>query len=138
MPHYATVKVVVGAVLRKNGKYLLVQDRKKVANKKWTIPAGRAEVGHTIEQCAIREAYEESGFRIKLAKKLFVYHESLDKPVRHAFLGKIVGGHLNFRKREIIDAGWFSFKKIQKMYRANKIRHHWVWQAISVVEKTKK
>jgi NADH pyrophosphatase NudC (nudix superfamily) len=66
-------------------------------------------------------------------KKLFVYHEGLDHPVRHAFLGKIVGGHLNFPKKEILNAGWFTFKEIQKMYRENKIRHHWVFQALQLV-----
>ncbi len=138
MPNYVTVKVVVGTVLRKNGKFLLVQDRKKPAKKKWSIPAGRAESGQTIEQCAVRETLEESGFRVKLVKKLFVYHEDLFHPVRHAFLGKIIGGHLNFPKSEILDAGWFTYKEIEKMYRQNKIRHHWVWQAINVVEKAKK
>ena len=126
MPHYATVKVVVGTVLRKNGKYLLVQDRKISAKRKWTFPAGRVEAGQTIEQSAIREAREESGFRVKHIKKLFVYHEDLRHPVRHAFLGKITGGHLNFPKREILAAGRFTFGEIQKMYQKNKIRHHWI------------
>lgn len=132
MPRYAQVKVVVGTVLRKNGKFLLLQDRKMVAKRKWTIPAGRVETNYSIEQNAVREAHEESGFRVKLVKKLFVYHEDLYHPVRHAFLGNIVGGHLNFPKKEILDAGWFTFKEIQKMYQENKIRHHWVFQALKM------
>ncbi|MFH1207625.1 MAG: NUDIX domain-containing protein [Patescibacteria group bacterium] len=138
MPHYAQVKVVVGTVLRKNDKYLLLKDKKIIAKRKWTVPAGRAEINHTIVQNAIRETYEESGFRVKLVKKLFIYHEDLFHPVRHVFLGEIIGGHLSFPKREILDAEWFTFKEIQKMYRENKIRHHWVWQAIVTVEKSKK
>ncbi|MFA5051558.1 MAG: NUDIX domain-containing protein [Patescibacteria group bacterium] len=138
MPRYAKVQVTVGTVIKKDGKYLLVQERKKPVYGKWNIPAGRAEVGDTLERRAIREVFEETGFRVKLLRKLFVRHAGLNHPVGHAYQGRIIGGHLHFPKREILDAGWFTYKEVQKMYQLNKIRGHWIWQAISAVEKSKK
>ena len=61
-----TAFVVAGAVLKKDGKYLLVQEAQSKAYGLWNLPAGRVDVGDTIEQTAVKEAKEESGFDVKL------------------------------------------------------------------------
>ena len=43
-------------------KVVLVHDS---ADDRWFMPRGRKDVGETIEQAAIREAYEESGYNAK-------------------------------------------------------------------------
>ncbi|EIM80205.1 uncharacterized protein STEHIDRAFT_28238, partial [Stereum hirsutum FP-91666 SS1] len=42
------------------GKVVVVNDTKRQS---WFLPRGRKDVGENLEQCALREAYEESGFR---------------------------------------------------------------------------
>ncbi|KAI0000752.1 hypothetical protein BJV74DRAFT_110510 [Russula compacta] len=45
-----------------SGKVVVVND---TAKRSWFLPRGRKDVGETLEQCALREAYEESGYRIE-------------------------------------------------------------------------
>lgn len=129
---FARVQVVVGTVICKSNKYLLVQEGKKAIRGLWNIPAGRVEVGDTIEHRAIQEIFEETGYRAKLKRKLFVEHNQADQPVRHAFEGRIIGGTMKIPPREILDCGWFAWREIQKM--KSKMRHQWIVRAISIVE----
>ena len=46
--NYARTMMVAGAVLEKDNKYLLVQEKKPEAYKLWNLPAGRVEVGSTF------------------------------------------------------------------------------------------
>ncbi|MDD5040496.1 MAG: NUDIX domain-containing protein [Patescibacteria group bacterium] len=130
---YLRVQVVVGTVIRKNGKYLLVQEGKRQARGLWNVPAGRVEVGDTVEKRAAKEVYEESGFRVKLIRELFVDHSTVGGPVRHAFEGRIIGGRLQARSKEIMDCRWFAWREILKMKK--QMRHQWVLKAIGMVEK---
>ncbi|KAA1474137.1 hypothetical protein DENSPDRAFT_873203 [Dentipellis sp. KUC8613] len=43
-----------------SGKIVVVNDSDQ---KVWFLPRGRKDIGETLEQCALREAYEESGYR---------------------------------------------------------------------------
>ncbi|KAI0278924.1 hypothetical protein BGY98DRAFT_971193 [Russula aff. rugulosa BPL654] len=45
-----------------SGKVVLVND---TAHGTWFLPRGRKDIGETLEQCALREAYEESGYRVE-------------------------------------------------------------------------
>lgn len=60
-----TAKVIVGVVIRKEGKYLLLEEwreGKTVLN----IPAGHVDPAETSIEAAVREAKEESGLDVKL------------------------------------------------------------------------
>ncbi|KAI0290014.1 hypothetical protein BC826DRAFT_574963 [Russula brevipes] len=45
-----------------SGKVVVVNDTE---SKTWFIPRGRKDIGESLEQCALREAYEESGYRVE-------------------------------------------------------------------------
>lgn len=42
----------------------------------WNLPGGGIEKGETPEKAAVRETYEETGFRIKLSKQLGIYNQA--------------------------------------------------------------
>ncbi|KAF8486781.1 NUDIX hydrolase domain-like protein [Russula ochroleuca] len=44
-----------------SGKVLLVNNTER---RTWFLPRGRKDIGETLEQCALREAYEETGYRV--------------------------------------------------------------------------
>jgi ADP-ribose pyrophosphatase YjhB (NUDIX family) len=115
MEEILRVPVVAGVVLQKDGKYLLVQEAQPKAYGKWNWPAGRVEVGHTIEQTAIKEAKEEIGFEVELVRKLGVWQDEATSPPKHAFQAKIIGGGLKFPKDELLNAHWFTKEEIEEM-----------------------
>lgn len=126
------VFIVAGVVLKKEGKYLLVQEKKPSVYGKWNLPAGKVEAGDSIEDTAVKEAKEESGFDVELIRKIGVYHNRVDEPVKHVFEGKIINGVLKFPADEILDAKWFSFDEISSM--KDKLRESFISEAIEDVE----
>lgn len=133
----AQVRVVAGVVIKEGGKYLLIQENSTNPDIHglWNFPAGRVEKGATIEETAIREAKEESGYDVKLVKKIAIFHESADMPVKHAFEAKIIGGELKWPENEILDAKWFTWQEIQEM--KDGLRGEWIIGAISIMENGK-
>src|SRR5271156_2584482 len=109
------VPVVAGVILKEDGKYLLVQEKQPRAYKLWNLPAGRVDVGDTIEQTAIKEAKEESGFDVRLIRKVGIFQNKAEEPPKHAFEAEIIGGSLQFPEDELLDARWFTFEELNKM-----------------------
>ena len=128
-----TVKadVVAGVVIEQEGKYLLVQEKQPRAYKLWNLAAGRVDVGDTIEQTAVKEAKEESGFEVELGERIGIYQEDAQDAVKHAFACTITGGELSFPEDELLDANWFTLEEIQGM--KDQLRGDWILEAIEAL-----
>lgn len=105
--------IIVGGVVKKDGKYLLVQEAKKECKRKWSIPAGHLEPNETIVEGAKREILEECGLEVEITGILHVRKNS--EWVNIAFSTNIIGGEIRFDKKEILDAKWFSLDDIINM-----------------------
>jgi 8-oxo-dGTP pyrophosphatase MutT (NUDIX family) len=103
---------VCNVVLEKDGKYLLVQEALPKAYKLWNIPGGHVDNDETLEQAAIREAYEETGYRVTLRTQLVVIQKPDGGVKLHAYAADITGGELHLPPDEILDARWFSYEEI--------------------------
>ncbi len=124
--------IVAGVVIFKDGKYLLVQEKKPQCYGKWNLPAGKVDEGYSIEETAIKEAKEETGYEVELIRKIGVYQDKVDEPVKHAFEAKIIGGELSVPENEILDAKWFTFQEI--LDKKEEMRVDYVWKAIKESE----
>ena len=71
--HYDNPKVVAGAVVRAGDDILLCRRAIEPRLGFWTLPAGYMELNETVEQAALREAYEEAYARIEIDTLLAVY-----------------------------------------------------------------
>jgi ADP-ribose pyrophosphatase YjhB (NUDIX family) len=72
--HYDNPKVVVGSVVRNEGRVLLCKRPIKPRQGYWTLPAGYLELNETTSEGALREAYEEARAKIALEGLLAVYN----------------------------------------------------------------
>ncbi len=124
--------IVSGVVLKQDSKYLLVQEKQEIAKGLWNLPAGKVEEGVSIEENAVKEAKEETGFDVKIMKKIGVFQEHTEEAVKHAYEVKIIDGKLEFPKDELLDAKWFTLDEIKKM--KDKLRSSWVLEAIEILE----
>lgn len=124
------IGVVAGCVIKKDDKYLLVQEKQQKVYGLWNLPAGHVDKGETIEQAAVREVREETGYDVELGQVIDLYHYGLARPLLYAFQGTITGGELQVQEDEILSARWFTREEIKQLGAENKLRADWVTDAI--------
>lgn len=117
--------VVVGVIIERDGKILLVQEAGGVEQGQWNQPAGWLDKGEDPVAGAKREAQEETGLQIEITDFLGIY--SVVKPAstmydgfsRHLikliFVGKVAGGEIKLDPEEIMDARFFTPEEIYDM-----------------------
>ncbi len=122
------MKVIVGGIIEKEGKYLLVQEAKKKCYEKWNFPAGHLDFNESLEQGAIREIKEETGCDVKLDGVCYVANRILEDGlfVMIVFNAKLINENIEFDKEEILDVKWFDYdeivNKMESMLRGNYVR----------------
>ena len=109
--------IVVGGVIKKNNKYLLVQEGQESCRGKWNIPAGRLDPNESVLDGAKREIYEECGYNVELTG---IAHISNRVMKDNEFIGiifqtEIKNGSIKYDKEEILDVKWFTYEEILNM-----------------------
>ena len=61
-------RVGVGIIILRDGHILLGLRKGSHGAGTWALPGGHLEFGESVEDCARREAFEETGLRLKLIK----------------------------------------------------------------------
>ena len=103
----------VGALIIKNKKILLVQNAHEKARGQWSLPAGQVEQNESLENAAIRETKEETGFVINILRRINTYQFENPEYSYHVYAAEIVGGEIQYDPEEIMNLGWFSVSEIQ-------------------------
>lgn len=125
------MKVIVGGIIEKDGKYLLVQEAQEKAYKKWNFPAGHLDFNESLKQGAIREIKEETGCDVELDGVCYIANKVLENDlfVMIAFSAKLINENIKFDKEEILDVKWFDYDEIvNKM--DNELRGNYVKTAV--------
>ena len=106
---YVNPKVIVGVIPERSGSILLMRRATEPRYGAWTFPGGFMEIDETAEECAAREAQEEVGVQVSVAKLVGVYSRSLPHGpgiVSIVYRGRITGGGVK-PGREALEAHWF-------------------------------
>jgi 8-oxo-dGTP diphosphatase len=91
-------------VFNKEGKILLVKRKDYPI---WDLPGGRLEEYETLENCAIRETEEETGYKTKVNRKIGEYYQPQYNDMQHLFLGELTGGSPIINGSETDRVQWF-------------------------------
>ena len=84
--------IITGVLFTINSEVVLVQRNLEPQRGKWTFPAGFVDRGEKVENAAIREVFEETGFIVELDKLVGVYSQEDDPIILIVYSGHIVGG----------------------------------------------
>ena len=108
------MKIVVGGIVEKNGKVLLVQEAKEKCYGKWNISAGGLEPNESITEGAIREVKEETGCDVELTGIVSVDYGVIEDKVFMAiiFSTKLLNEDIKFNKNEILDVKWHDIDEV--------------------------
>lgn len=101
------MNIVVGGIIEKDGKYLLIQEAKKMCYGKWNFPAGRLEFKESLKQGAIREIKEETGCDVELNGVCYIANRILEDDLRI-----MVFFNAKYDKNEILDVKWIGYDEI--------------------------
>lgn len=80
-------KVGIGVMVFKEGKVLLGERRGSHGAGEYAFPGGHLEYMETIEDCAQREVFEETGIEIKNIKFQFLVNIRAYKPKHYVHIG---------------------------------------------------
>lgn len=128
--------VIVGGVIEKDGKFLLVQEAKEKCRGKWNIPAGHLDPDETIFDGAKREVFEETGCKVELTGILQIANKVVKDNmwVGVVFSTKLVEENINFDKTEILDVKWFTYEELLSM-KTELRSYDWIINSVSALIK---
>ena len=108
------MKVIVGGVIEKNGKILLVQEKQEKCYGKWNLPAGHLDSNESIMQGAIREIKEETGCDVELTGIANLANRIMEDDifVCIVFTTKLLKENIKINPEEILDVKWWSIDDV--------------------------
>lgn len=111
------MKIIVGGIIEKDNKILMVKEAKKKCYGKWNVPAGHLEDGETIFEGAIREIFEETGCKVRLKNMLPIMSGELENTIFMiiTFTTELLEEKTSFNKEEILDVKWISKEELENM-----------------------
>ncbi len=110
--------VIAGCVIVRDNKILMVKEAKKKCYGQWNFPAGHVDELEKITDAAVREAYEETGCKVKLTGVLpicSVDGEDGETRVMVRFTADILEENIKFDTDEILDVKWLNVKDVKNM-----------------------
>lgn len=123
-------RVVAGCIIYFDGAYLMVQENQARARGLWSLPAGHVDKGESIEEAAVRETKEETGYDVRLIAKFDVYHQSVQSAIKHVYRAEIIGGSLATHDDEILQVKWLTYAEIVQLRTCGVLRSPWIWEAV--------
>lgn len=111
------METIVGTIILKDGKILMVKEAKEKCYGKWAFPAGHIEPNEAIYDGAKRETYEETGCTVELKKAfpVFLKNTNDSKIVMMHFLSDLVNKENSYDKDEILETKWIGIDEIKNM-----------------------
>ena len=108
------MKIIVGGIIEKEGKILLVQEKQERCYGKWNLPAGHLDSNESIMQGAIREIKEETGCDVELTGIANIANRILkdDIMVTIVFSTKLVNETIRINPEEILDVKWWNIEDV--------------------------
>jgi ADP-ribose pyrophosphatase YjhB (NUDIX family) len=109
--HYENPKIVVGAVVTHEDRYLLCRRAIEPRRGKWTIPAGFLEEHETTEEGVRREAREEACVELEIEGLLGIYNVAKVSQVQLLYMARMVRPEFGCGE-ESLDVRLFSWEEI--------------------------
>lgn len=111
------MKIVVGGIIKKDNKILLIQEAKESCYGMWNIPAGKLEKNEFIKDGALREIKEETGLDAKLDGIIQIGNQTIDddKLIYIIFSANVENITEGWHTEETLQTKLFTIEEIKNM-----------------------
>ena len=109
--------IVAQVCVKKDDKYLMVQENKDGIKGKWNMPAGKLEDGESIIDAAIRETKEEANIDVNITGLIGIQESitSFGQLIILYFSSEYVSGKIEYDEKEISMVKWMSEEEIMSL-----------------------
>ncbi|MBO1580977.1 NUDIX hydrolase [Bacillus sp. XF8] len=105
--------------VNEKNEILMVLQGKKDEPKRWSVPSGGQEEEETLEECCIREVWEETGYHVEIINKIYEKKGvTYGIPVYvHYYLVKQIGGSMNIQDPDglIYEIDWKDVHELREI-----------------------
>ena len=133
------MEIIVGGIIEKDNKILMVKEAKKKCYGKWNVPAGHLENGETIFEGAIREIFEETGCKVRLKNVLPIMSKDIEDTtlIIITFTTELLEENISFNKEEILDVKWILKEELKNMTSENLRDEKLIKSTLKMLEENK-
>jgi 8-oxo-dGTP diphosphatase len=118
MPEDRFPRLTVDAVIKKDDSILLIKRLNPPFKGAWALPGGFVDYGEDVVDAVIREAAEETGFRVNVKRLVGVYSDPKRDPRFHTvsvvYECDVVGGELKAGD-DAEEAGFFRCSELPEI-----------------------
>lgn len=128
-------RIVVSAIIRKEGKLLLTKEILESGNEYWIFPGGGVEFGESLEEAVKREIKEELGIDIEIEKLMGFKEAIFPKYNYHTVIFFFLANPLkepSVNDKKILEARYFHFQEIEKLNLVDSAR--WAFEKLKALE----
>lgn len=113
-------RVVVGAVVKKDNKLLLIKEKLEDEKEYWIVPGGGVRFGENLEEAVLRELKEEVGLELTNIK-LIDFHQAIFTNFNYHtiiffFLAETKGlPKISKKEKKVLEACFFTVEEISNL-----------------------
>lgn len=112
-------KIGVAVYILKDNKVLLLRRKGSHGEGTWCPPGGHLEFGESLEDCAVREALEETNVKIKNIRFGTATNDIFKEEKKHYITIHMIADYASGEAKIIepgkcTDIGWFSWRALPK------------------------
>lgn len=120
-----TAQVSVGCsaiIFDQTGTKILLTRRSD--NGRWCLPSGRLDSGESVEECCVREVWEETGLKVRVTRLVGIYSTphritvyadgNRWQVIALSFVAEIIGGELGLSD-ETTEVGFFKLDELDRL-----------------------
>ncbi|MGE7870337.1 NUDIX hydrolase [Bacillus paramycoides] len=105
--------------MNEKNEFLMVLQGKVDEEKRWTVPSGGQEEGEPLEECCVREVWEETGYEVEIIEKLCEKKGvTYGVPVHvHYYIVKLIGGNMKIQDPDelIHEIDWKGIDEVKEL-----------------------
>lgn len=110
-------RVGVGVIIRREDEVLLVRRKSVHGSGSWSTPGGHLDPGEALEECAAREAVEETGIEVENVRFRAITNDVFDDEEKHYLTVWMEADYRSGEPRlnaayEMSDVAWFSWDRL--------------------------